>query len=281
MSSINFTVLTENHAQELHILAEHGLSLYIETRNINVLFDSGESGLFYENSRTIGVELFGADAIVLSHGHHDHGNGIPVALHEASRAPLYLHKDALIRKYNKAKAHVPVYIGVSDETRKAIANADNLDRVGWVSDVYKIADTHILFSTGGRKKLPDGWPFTRDREEGSHEHIPDRFTDEISLIIEGDYSACLVVGCSHPGILKIYKKAEKLTNLPINTVIGGSHLNSVSDKEIKAVADFFEKRGTELYLGHCTGIMGFSRLYKILGSQLHPLHAGMQFELNI
>lgn len=281
MSSVNFTVLAENHAGVSHIQAEHGLSLYIETRDFNVLFDTGETELFYENSRKISVELFGADAIVLSHGHHDHGNGIPKALNEASRAPLYLHKDVLLNKYNNIKAHVPVYIGVSDEVRKAIANAEKNDRVKWVSDMEKISETHTLFSTGGRKKLPDGWPFIRDAQAGGHEHIPDRFTDEMALLIEGSYSACLVAGCSHPGLLKMFKKAEKLTCLPISTVIGGSHLNSVSDKEIKAVADFFEKRGTELYLGHCTGIMGFSRLYKILGNQLHPLHSGMQFDLDL
>ena len=46
------TTLMENTACAERYAAEHGLSLFIETKKINILFDSGSSEAFADNAKT-------------------------------------------------------------------------------------------------------------------------------------------------------------------------------------------------------------------------------------
>ena len=58
------------------LLAEHGLSLYIEENGKKYLFDTGQSGVFLKNAKELGVNLENLDGIILSHGHYDHCGGL-------------------------------------------------------------------------------------------------------------------------------------------------------------------------------------------------------------
>ena len=66
------TTLMENTACAERYAAEHGLSLFIETKKINILFDSGSSEAFADNAEKLGVDLGTTDIAILSHGHYDH-----------------------------------------------------------------------------------------------------------------------------------------------------------------------------------------------------------------
>ena len=71
---MRITVLIENSAPE-GLVAEHGLSFYLEYRGGRYLLDAGESGAFLLNAQRLGVDLSRVEAAALSHGHYDHGDG--------------------------------------------------------------------------------------------------------------------------------------------------------------------------------------------------------------
>lgn len=277
---INVTYLADNHANMQGIKAEHGFSIFIETPKLNILFDTGSSAdLFYKNSRELSLELYGTDAVVLSHGHYDHASGIAKILTEAPESQLYLSYFALHKKFKLQRNGIAKPIGIPEKIRKAIAKADGEGRVTYVDEFREILPELILFSTGGVRNLPEDWEFYCQGQDGVREL--DRFKDEISLVIKGSNEACLFTGCSHSGMIEIFEEACNISDMPVTKVIGGSHLFDATDEEIERTALFFKEKNTDLYLGHCTGIVGFSKLYKYLGDKLRSIHTGMSTEFYI
>ncbi len=66
------TTLIENTSISASLMAEHGLSMHIETGEHTILFDTGQSDKLLENARVLGVDLDAIDVVVISHGHYDH-----------------------------------------------------------------------------------------------------------------------------------------------------------------------------------------------------------------
>ena len=69
-------VLSENTAISEEFACEHGLSVYLESGGLKILFDTGASDLFLKNAKTLGVDIADVDLLFLSHGHYDHGGGL-------------------------------------------------------------------------------------------------------------------------------------------------------------------------------------------------------------
>ncbi|MCP3968186.1 MAG: MBL fold metallo-hydrolase [Lentisphaerae bacterium] len=270
---MNITVLADNTAGMGNLRGELGFSAIIETENRNFLFDTGLGSLFARNARRLGIELFGVDCIILSHGHYDHSNGIRRALRECVNASLVLHREAFAQKFSNSTG-VLRYIGLDSKTRRAIAEANENGRVVWYEKTALAYGGAFIFNTDGRKELPPNWNFFTEDCCGNDQ--PDCFVDEISLLLEGTKGNFLIVGCSHCGLPKIVEKAETLSDKPVTHILGGSHLYKATDEEIENTAKFFRSRpDCELYLGHCTGINGFAKLYHALdGKNIYPIHTG-------
>ena len=89
---------------------------------------------------------------------------------------------------------------------------------------------------------------------------------EHSLVIdEGDFGI-VVVGCSHPGIVNIVKRAKEIINKPILYAIGGFHLFRSKEEEIEKVVKNIIDLGVEYVTPtHCTGDLAiemFKSAYK-------------------
>jgi len=76
MRDVKLTILCDNTAaMKEGIRAEHGFSVLIEIDDASVLFDTGQSDIFWHNAEVLGKDLMQVDAVVLSHGHYDHTGG--------------------------------------------------------------------------------------------------------------------------------------------------------------------------------------------------------------
>ena len=262
---MKLTVLAENTTCREDLGCEHGLSLYLETGKRKLLFDAGQTGLFEENARKLGIDLRDADTFVLSHGHYDHGGGLCTFLSLNPTAKIYASDLCFGDFYNGPDK----YIGLNPVLR------DNM-RILPVAEKTSLGDGLTLYP--GRlvptpRKVESFGLYSRCW----HQWIPDTFLHEQYLLLEENGKRILFSGCSHRGILNIaeYFKPDIL--------IGGFHfkkLDPEKDQEIlKVSAEALLALPTRYYTCHCTGVPQYEFLKSIMGDRIEYLSTGTRLEL--
>ena len=246
---MKITSLLENTTDRDDMKIEHGLSLYIETEQHNILFDMGQTELFYENAKTLGIELKAVDIAVLSHGHYDHGGGLRKFLEINDRAPIYIHKDAFLPHYNGTEKYIGLDAGLKDHPR-----------IVWTADEYRIDELLTLFSCTNRERrhkiLPTG--LTEKTETG---FVPDDFRHEQYLLITENGKRVLLSGCSHKGILDITRWFS------LDALVGGFHYSKLAlDDVLVNAAKELASLETAFYTCHCTGREQFEHMQPHLPS---------------
>jgi 7,8-dihydropterin-6-yl-methyl-4-(beta-D-ribofuranosyl)aminobenzene 5'-phosphate synthase len=77
---------------------------------------------------------------------------------------------------------------------------------------------------------------------------------EQSLIVNTPKGMILITGCAHPGIIEIIKKAKAIAKEDIYMVVGGWHLSSANEREIRGIIEAFQRMGVQKVAPcHCTG----------------------------
>ncbi|MDO9575399.1 MAG: MBL fold metallo-hydrolase, partial [bacterium] len=103
---------------------------------------------------------------------------------------------------------------------------------------------------------------------------------EQSLIIDTPKGLIVVTGCAHPGIVNIVKKAKELLNKNIYLVLGGFHLMSYSEKEVKEIIKDLEELGVlKIAPSHCTGGRPIELFREAWGENFLDLGCGAVFEM--
>ena len=100
---LQITLLTDDSVRKRGLLAEHGLSLWIESDRHKIVFDTGQTDVYLKNAQMLGLDLEQAQAIVISHGHYDHGGGLDWFPLRESGPRVYLHPEATLPKFGLAK----------------------------------------------------------------------------------------------------------------------------------------------------------------------------------
>ena len=257
---MKIVVLSENTTSSPQLLSEHGLSLYIETENNKILFDTGQSDIFIKNAQVLGVDLTKVSAAILSHGHYDHGGGLNYFSQINPSCPIYISPHAFEPHYSSNG-----FIGL-DEKNKT-------DKYIEVNSTLTINNL-TLYSAS---LIPT--PFKVEHYGLKQENnIPDSFNHEQYLEIVENGKKILISGCSHKGIFNIvdYFKPDIL--------IGGFHFMKISSdikgiEKLKNSADLLLKYNTEYYTCHCTGLEQFQTLKTIMGEKLHYISTGSKLNI--
>jgi len=216
--------------------AEHGLSFLIEADR-RILFDTGPSEIFKNNALKLGVDLEDIYAIVLSHGHWDHGNGLKFI----KGKKLICHPECFTKRYRKKDNS---YIGLPI-TMKEATDAFELMLS---KEPYNVSNNVIFLGEIPRRNNFEAKSTVFTLADGKDDFV----MDDSALVVKSDRGLIIIAGCSHAGICNIIEHAKKVTEIKkVYAVIGGFHLREVDDITLKTIA-YLKKQNIELvYPSHC------------------------------
>jgi 7,8-dihydropterin-6-yl-methyl-4-(beta-D-ribofuranosyl)aminobenzene 5'-phosphate synthase len=279
---MKITVLVDNKGSQTipDLVGEHGLSLLVETDNNKLLFDTGASDLFTRNARTLGINIDTVDALVLSHGHYDHGGGLAAFLSINKHAKVYMGPGALDTHIAKLFGILSKDIGLN---RKALEPfRDRLISVDKMTEIAKGA--FVLPQIEMLSRTPkDMGMFYRKTSAGL---LKDDFSHEVLLVIQDTQGITVVTGCAHKGILNIVSASEaQFPQVDIKAVIGGLHMMNPATKRLSESKEVIRSIGatlhndirvSKLYAGHCTGEAAFLLLKDPMREKLEAIMVGKQ-----
>jgi 7,8-dihydropterin-6-yl-methyl-4-(beta-D-ribofuranosyl)aminobenzene 5'-phosphate synthase len=279
---MNITVLVDNNPNPARpeLRAEHGLSLFVEAGGARILFDTGASDLFLMNAKLLGIDPSTVDAVVLSHGHYDHGGGLAAFAEINKGAAIHLGQGAMDEHYIKVVGPLRKKIGLSRVLRAAIG-----ERLIVVRGKREIAKNVFLVSPiepGAR--IPSDRKLFFMKTGGSIRQ--DDFAHEVMLAIEEKNEVVLLTGCSHNGLMNMIEAAQKaFPGKTLKAVIGGFHLTNPITKKLGETPEYIRSIGQALagnprilkvISGHCTGIPAFGLLKQEMNEKLGQLEVGMR-----
>ena len=265
---MRIVTLVENTCGHEGCIAEHGLSLYIETKKHKLLLDTGQTDAIVKNAEALKIDLSAVDTVILSHGHYDHSGGILPFSEINHTAQIILQRSAAEPHFNG-----DCYIGIDTDILK-------LPNVRLIDGDMDFDDELFLFSgITGRRCYPQGNKKLSRMENGIQ--VPDDFAHEQCLVIKQNGKRWLLSGCAHNGILNIIDRYKELFDSHPDYVITGFHMMKKDSEHTEAektviiqTAQELSQLDTVFYSGHCTGIPAFELMKEIMGDKLIALHSG-------
>lgn len=216
MNSARITILCDNiNGTEKGFRKDSGFSALIETEEKRILFDTGMSSQHLRhNLGAAHVDAASLDAVILSHNHNDHSDGLPVVLEHNPDVPVYIH--------SLWEQRIP-FIGMHIPARnKTVVNTGG-SQPGLPPNLY----------------LTD--PLPSDDYGGIREQ---------AVFLRLEQSLLLLTGCCHPGLNAFLDQRSSLgldQNLPLH-LLGGMHGFRFSDQEAAKLSPLVQS----ILLCHCT-----------------------------
>lgn len=257
-------ILMNNYVRSSKLLAQHGLSFFIEAHNKKIIFDAGQTDAFIDNAKILGLNLSEIEAVVLSHGHYDHTGGLHGLVKLNKTAEIYMHPYALKEKFSLKNgmlrhAGIPFElesIGLDQERIKFNTKAKYIfDDILISGEIQRSND----FETRSNSLMM--------KEDDNLKH--DDMIDEQMLIIREKRGIVIILGCSHPGIANCIEYASSLNpNEKILAVIGGLHLKNANKERINSTIEYLKSKNIEKIIPlHCTGFGAMSEMKRVFNDK--------------
>ncbi|MFB6342261.1 MBL fold metallo-hydrolase [Saccharicrinis sp. FJH62] len=248
---VTITVLNDNTPGR-GMLSEHGLSFHIQTDDRKILLDAGPGDVFKKNADKLGIDLYDIDAVVLSHGHWDHGNGFKYL----PSLPLYAHPAVFKKRYHKERNED--YVGLDFNradfeerfdlhiTDKPFQLGRNIWFLGEIPRLNKFESKSTAFID----------------EAGTEDYIP----DDTGVAVRTKGGLIVISGCAHAGIVNTINHAQKVTGIEkVRAVMGGFHLKKADEVTRQTIREIKQLDIKEVYPSHCTDLPALAMFFNTFG----------------
>ena len=200
---------------EAGFVKSFGFAALIEIKNKKILFDTGtKEDVLKKNLSVLKILPSQIDAVILSHNHYDHANGLSAVTSNNPEVPVYVHK-----YWNNPVRHIGAPIPLKNiqmiqEGRKL----EEIDPQIYVTNCYQSKDYGGIY--------------------------------EQACYLEADDSFILMCGCSHPG-LNVF--LDDRINLGISIkkplhIMGGFHSFKFDDDIVEQLDPYVKS----IVIFHCT-----------------------------
>ena len=261
IKELKVTTLADNLTFHGSLLGQWGLSFLLEITDANdrkhtIILDTGaqrEALLF--NIDRLRTKLSTLEAIVISHGHRDHTAAtVELARRSRRKVNVIAHPHTFKKRFTVTKDGKKRFSQVhKGEREKDIKQAGA--KLTLTREPFQIIPG--VTTTGEIQRL------TRfERIPGKRYIIVGRkpqrdyiFDDQALIVNVHRQGAWVLTGCAHSGIINTLKRVESIApSLPIHAIIGGFHLVSKREDEIRPIVEALKSYEPRLVSPcHCTG----------------------------
>lgn len=253
--------LPQKFFEQGQLRAEHGASFLLTVinggRRETILFDTGvtPNGALH-NIGVLGIDLSAVQAIVLSHGHPDHTQGIYGFLDRLGkrRMPILLHPDAFLKRR--------LVIGEDRTLDLPPPSIPDLSSEGIELLVERGPSFLIngtVLVTGQIERTTDfeqGMKNQQAEIDGAWQPDPWIYDDQAAVVHVRDKGLVVLTGCGHAGVVNILRHVRAQTGVEqIYVVIGGFHLTGAQFEPIipQTIAELQRIAPSVIVPTHCTG----------------------------
>ncbi|MBN1476412.1 MBL fold metallo-hydrolase [Candidatus Sumerlaeota bacterium] len=260
-------VLSNNWTTRRGFVAEHGLSLLIESDGRRLLFDTGQGFALPINLAALGMKPQDIDAVALSHGHWDHGGGLAWLANNGGRGlPLFAHPMAFERRIRRSE--------LSDHDIGLHEPGGLRERFEMVEVTEPREILSGLWLTGEiSARHEEEAPDPRHMIDRGHEPEPDPFRDDLALFTRGGaggQGVVVVTGCAHSGVVATLEHVGSLTGAStVEALIGGFHLSGASAERLRWTIENLRRFAISLLAPlHCTGFTAIGAFQSVFGGRV-------------
>ena len=243
------------------LVAEHGFSALVTVtageRRESFLFDAGLSrdGLTH-NMDVLDIKANELHAIVLSHGHADHSNGLMGLAKRLGgrRLPMLLHPDAGMQRKVCFPDGREIVLPPPDRQSLSQEGIDFVEdrKASYVLGGLAMVTGQIERTTTFEKGLPFHFAF----DGGQWQADPSVHDDQAVIMNLKDKGLVILTGCGHAGVVNTIRHARKISGVDrVYAVIGGFHLSGPAFDPIipETLNELKALKPVLIAPGHCTG----------------------------
>jgi len=152
----------------------------------------------------------------------------------------------------------------------------------YVGSQFRLDVVHSLELLGGRPEVVTG-PVKISNGIFSTGELPSSIgTYEHGLVMDTDSGLVVVVGCSHPDIVEIVKRAKEAFGKKIFAVFGGFHLLELTEPQTETIVQELRALGVrKCGPTHCTGEGPIKWIAEAFGADYMPMGVGRVLRFSI